>query len=36
MWLVKIEHVAGPRVADRFHYECKACDGRAIIPPLAS
>jgi hypothetical protein len=34
MWLVKIERMAAAALSDRLHFECKACDGQVIIPPL--
>jgi hypothetical protein len=34
MWLVEVEHLPGPPYTDRLHFECKACDGKAVIPPL--
>ena len=35
MWLIKIvRHVSeNPRLT-RNHYECKACDAQAILPPM--
>ena len=34
MWLVQVEHLPGPRYTDRLHFECKVCDGKAVVPPL--
>ena len=35
MWLTSIQHYAdGDRTKDRLHYECKACEGKAILPVL--
>lgn len=35
MWLVSIQHFAdGDPTKDRLHYECKVCEGKAVIPPL--
>jgi hypothetical protein len=34
MWLMKIDRMPGPSHADRLHFECKVCDGRATVPPL--
>jgi len=35
MWLVSIQNFAdGDRAKDRLHYECKVCEGKAVIPPL--
>lgn len=34
MWMVKIEYRTELSYADRKHYECKACDAKAVMPPL--
>lgn len=35
MWLVSIQHFAdGNPEKDRLHYECQACDGKAVVPAL--
>ena len=35
MWLTRIgRHVSGERSLARHHYECMACDAKAIIPSL--
>jgi hypothetical protein len=31
MWLVEVQHLGQ---AERFHFECKVCDAKAVIPPL--
>lgn len=35
MWLVEIERFPGSRYCDRWHFECKACESKAVVPPLA-
>lgn len=35
MWLVTVQHFSdGHPEKDRLHYECKACEAKAIIPAL--
>jgi hypothetical protein len=35
MWLLSIQHYAGGDPAQhRLHYECQACDAKAIVPRL--
>jgi hypothetical protein len=35
MWLVRVEHhVSGDPTQDRQHYECQACEAKAVLPPL--
>lgn len=34
MWLTEVEYVAGVSRKERLHFECKACEAKAIIPPL--
>jgi hypothetical protein len=33
MWLTEVEYV-GANMPNKLHFECKACDAKAIIPPL--
>jgi hypothetical protein len=35
MWLVGVQHFAdGDPAKDRLHYECKACDAKAVLPSI--
>ena len=34
MWLIEIEYVDNNPRKERLHFECKACEAKAIIPPL--
>jgi hypothetical protein len=34
MWLTEIEHIAATTPKALLHFECVACDAKAIIPPL--
>jgi hypothetical protein len=36
MWLTLIARFPGQsRMKDRLQYECKVCEGKAILPPLS-
>jgi hypothetical protein len=32
MWLMRIEQL--PAAQQRQHFECQACGGKAVLPPL--
>jgi hypothetical protein len=34
MWLSEVRHNPGPHDTDRWHFECKLCGDKAVIPPL--
>jgi hypothetical protein len=35
MWLVNVQHFAdGDAAKDHLHYECKVCDGKAVLPSM--
>jgi transposase-like protein len=34
MWLIEVEHLSSNSLTERLHFECKACQAQAVIPPL--
>jgi len=32
MWMTFVEHIPGLPAEDRFHYECKGCDAKRVLP----
>jgi hypothetical protein len=34
MWLVEIEHMLGLPDKNQFHFECKACEAKTILPSM--
>jgi hypothetical protein len=34
MWLIEIEHTSSRPPKTMLTFECKACDAKAVIPPL--
>ena len=32
MWLVDVNHIPGDPPHERFHYECKVCDAKLVLP----
>ena len=35
MWVTFVEHIPGKPLKDRLHYECRACEAKAVLPRLS-
>lgn len=35
MWLTEVEYISSDPLNERLHFECKVCEAKAIISPLA-